>query len=251
MRMGISFLALVIGACSTEVGSVESALSDSDFVVEFDDCVESIGVTLAPTAAVSALVPADFLVVGVADPVTPLVVRTAHCRGARIGRDRSRDVTVVQVGAVIVPPDGTGDINNYTLFYYTDDRRLARALGRAGVDVEHVARIGYSVRRGRDGTVSFAVRLPRCRDAAFALEGTVVPSSAIAGSFLANWWSAGDRTVKMSTSVPEIAIGGADLVLTTEDDSPIAALTGSTTVDFWVLQQFNAFESAAMTVHVE
>jgi hypothetical protein len=251
MRMVLSFFALAISGCSSEVGSVEGALADSDFVVSFDDCVESIGVTLAPTATVSGLVPADFIVAGIADPVTPLVVRTAHCRSASIGRDRSRDVSVVQVGAVIVPPDGTGDINNYTLFYYTDDRRLARALGRTGLDVEHVARIGYSVRRERDGTVSFAVRLPRCRDSALALEGTVVPSNAIAGSFLANWWSAGDRTVKMSTSVPEIAIGGADLVLTAEDDSPIAALTGSTTVDSWVLQQFNAFESAEMAVHVE
>jgi hypothetical protein len=39
---------------------------------------------------------------------------------------------------VIVPPDFTGDINNYTLFYYTSDAKLAHHLTKLGVNIQHV-----------------------------------------------------------------------------------------------------------------
>ena len=50
-----------------------------DFAVEFSDCVESIGVTLVPTASARAYVPNQFILAGEGQPVTPLVVRTARC----------------------------------------------------------------------------------------------------------------------------------------------------------------------------
>jgi hypothetical protein len=97
----------------------------ANFPVEFTDCVESIGVTLVSTALARAYVPAQFILVGEGQPVTPLVVRTASCRGISVTEHPPKAGEIVQVGLVIVPPDGTGDINNYTLWYYTGDAELA------------------------------------------------------------------------------------------------------------------------------
>jgi hypothetical protein len=51
----------------------QSFNAPSSFAVEFTDCVESIGVTLVPTASVRAHVPEQFILAGEGQPVTPLV----------------------------------------------------------------------------------------------------------------------------------------------------------------------------------
>ena len=45
----------------------------ANFPVEFNDCVESIGVTLVPTESVRAYVPHQFILAGEGQPITPLV----------------------------------------------------------------------------------------------------------------------------------------------------------------------------------
>ena len=50
-------------------------------------------------------------------PVKPLVVRTARCSGIAVDGQEAKPGEVVQIGAVTVPPDGTGDINNYTIWH--------------------------------------------------------------------------------------------------------------------------------------
>jgi hypothetical protein len=98
----------------SEAASV-SPDGSANFPVEFTDCVESIGVTLVPTALARACVPAQFILVGEGQPVTPLVVRTASCRGISVSGHEPKAGEIVHIGLVIVPPDGTGDINNYTI----------------------------------------------------------------------------------------------------------------------------------------
>ncbi|PYS68260.1 MAG: hypothetical protein DMF69_20725, partial [Acidobacteria bacterium] len=44
----------------------------TSFAVEFNDCVESIGVTLVSTASVRVYVPHQFIVTGEGQPVTAL-----------------------------------------------------------------------------------------------------------------------------------------------------------------------------------
>src|SRR5262245_11710807 len=134
--------ALVIGL-ATSGRATSITTHSSDFSVEFTDCVESIGVGLVPTASARVYVPLPFILVGEGQPVTPLVVRTARCRSIRVDGHTAKPGEIVQIGAVIVPPDGTGDINNYTIWYYTSDVRLARHLGRAGVIAQHVPAIEY------------------------------------------------------------------------------------------------------------
>ena len=240
----IAFTVAVLLGCFSSVQANEPWLQT--FEVDFASCVESIGVGLAPTATVQPRVPTGFVPVGANAPVTPIVVRTARC-DMRIFGHSSRQRKIVQVGVVIVPPDGTGDINNYTLFYYTDDIRLALQLNLAGVHAQFVPYLQYSL----EPNGNFAVRTPSPAVPRLNLRGEVYPSSVPAGSFTANWWQKSVcGTVKMQTTVPLIKIGAADLVLTTPAQSSLATILGGSELTFPLVQQFNQFDNASMTVTV-
>ena len=218
----------------------------ANFPVEFTDCVESIGVTLVPTASARALVPNQFILAGDGQPVTPLVVRTARCHGIATAGHNPTSGEIVQIGAVIVPPDFTGDINNYTIWYYTSDLRLALRLLLAGINAQYVPTIDYDYHT-HDNAFHVSVPLPGIPR--LALSGTVTPSSQPAGSFVANWWqTARGGIVKMSTNVPVINIGGADLSMTTNQHGPLGQLIGGSSTGFPILQQFNTFDLAHMQV---
>ncbi|HEX6765878.1 MAG TPA: hypothetical protein VF103_10385 [Polyangiaceae bacterium] len=252
-----AFVSCVTFGCSVGVGdepSREAAGTEAselrrfvDFDVSFADCVESIGVTLASTDTVGSLVPSPFVPVGAGTPVTPLVVRTASCGRISVDGKRGSPGSVVQLGAVIVPPDGTGDINNYTFRYYSDAGKLVEALERAGLSATK-ARIDY---RFDDavGAPSLDVAVKAHGRAELHLGGVVAPTSAPAGSFLANWWVDTRRgALEMSTNVPAIAIGSAALVLDVRADGDLDELFGATSIAFPILQQFNAFDAAEMHV---
>jgi hypothetical protein len=241
-------IAAVIGAtvmAGNTRTQAQASFSRSYFAVEFSDCVESIGVTLAATAGVRPYVPSPFVVVGEGQPVTPLVVRTARC-GIAIDGGRARRGEIVQVGAVIVPPDFTGDINNYTIWYYTSDAYLALRLILAGVHAQFVPTIDYDY-HPVDSAFHVAVPLPGIPR--LELSGMVTESPLPAGSFLANWWQLTPKgMVKMGTDVPVIDIGGADLTLTTRAQGPLGQLIGGSAIGFPILQQFNTFVAAQMSV---
>lgn len=231
------------------VGSEDGSGDQSgNFSVEFTGCVESIGVALVPTASARAYVPNQFILAGEGQPVTPLVVRTARCAGIATAGHRPRAGEIVQIGAVIVPPDFTGDINNYTIWYYTSDARLALRLRLAGVSAQYVPTIDYDYDTD-DNLLSVRVPLPGVPR--LAVSGTVNPSPQPAGSFVANWWQAtSGGNMKMSTNVPVINIGGADLFLTTNQHGPLGQLIGGSTTGFPIIQQFNTFGAAHMQVAV-
>lgn len=246
----VSALLVIALARPARAESASSSLDGSaNFPVEFTDCVESIGVTLVSTERARALVPPKFHLVGEGMPVTPLVVRTARC-GIAVAGQKSNVGSIAQIGLVIVPPDFTGDINNYTLFYYTTDAELANHLVRLGVGAQHVQNIAYGYVPGLAGSpVPFSVDVPRPGDPTFSVSGTVTRSETPAGSFIANWWQKGrGGNVKMNTDVPAIYIGGADLTLTTGPDNEFGLLIGGGSTGFPLLQQFNTFTTAQMEV---
>jgi hypothetical protein len=219
----------------------------ADFPVEFTDCVESIGVTLVPTASVRVYVPHQFILAGEGQPVTPLVVRTSQCSNIAVAGHAPMPGLIVQIGAVIVPPDFTGDINSYTIWYSTSNAILATQLRKVGVDAQLVPVIDYDYQSGNN---SLTVRVPMPFEPSLTLSGNVFPSPNAAGSFTANWWQQTKTgIVKMSTNVPVIKIGTADLTLTTEDD-PLAQLLGGSSTGFPIIQQFNMFAGANMQVSV-
>lgn len=222
-----------------------------DFGVEFRDCIESIGVGLVPTAQARALVPSEFILVGDGTPVTPIVVRTARCGRISVDGGRPRPGTIVQIGAVIAAPDFSGDINNYTLWYYTDNQELAHRLQRIGVPAQFVPTLVYDYNPRRNPS-PLHVTIARPGDPPLRLDGFVTASDVPAGSFVANWWvKSGRRTVKMATGVPEIFIGTADLVLATRKLTDLGQLIGGDSLDFVILQQFNTFAVARMLVSKE
>jgi hypothetical protein len=237
------------GSMTESLGALPDG--SANFAVEFTNCVESIGVTLVPTDKARALVPPEFHLVGEAAPVTPLVVRTARCDIA-VGGQSPNTGSITQVGLVIVPPDFTGDINNYTLWYYTTDAELANHLVRLGVGAQHVQNITYGYVPGAMGSpVPFLVNVPRPGDPMFSLAGTVTRSEIPSGSFVANWWQSGRRgSVKMNTDVPAICIGGANLTLTTDPNNELGQLIGGGSTGFAIVQQFNTFITAHMEVSV-
>jgi hypothetical protein len=177
--------------------------------------------------------------------VTPLVVRTARC-GIAIDGGRARHGEIVQVGAVIVPPDFSGDMNNYTIWYETSDLYLALRLALAGVHAQFVATLDYDY---QPGDPAFHVAVPLPGIPRLDLSGTVTPSTQSAGSFLANWWQATPTgIVKMGTNVAVIDIGGGDLTLTTAPQGLLGQLLGGSSSRFLILQQFNTFVAARMNV---
>lgn len=199
---------------------------------------------MVSTEAARSFVPAEFILVGEGQPVTPLVVRTARC-GISVDGSASRVGEIVQIGAVIVPPDFTGDINNYTFFYYTDDLRLALRPNLTGVQAQFVPTIIYDYENNN----ALFVRVPLPGIPRLTVSGAVTPLPAPAGSFVANWWQKNyGRTVKMQTSVPIIKIGGANLTLTTNQNNALGQIIGGETLGFPIIQQFNTFASAQMNV---
>ena len=249
-RVGLSIALAALMIPTTNIDSIRAQAhsqgESSSFDVAFTDCVESIGVTLAPTASVRQLVPQSFILAGDGQPVTPLVVRTSHCGRITTEGHGQRGGDIVQIGAVLVPPDFTGDINNYTIWYYTSDLRLALRLLASGVSAQYVPTIDYNYETD-DGTLHVRVPLPGIPR--FVLSGSVAPSPEPAGSFLANWWQeVQGGKVKMSTNVPVINIGAADLTLTTNSNGPLGQLIGGSSTGFPIIQQFNTFASAQMHV---
>jgi len=255
-----SVLALIVAQALLIMTLVRPAHAESassspggaaNFPVEFTDCVESIGVTLVSTERARALVPSEFHLVGEGTPVTPLVVRTARCSIAVAGQ-KPNVGSIGQIGLVIFPPDFTGDINNYTLLYYTTDAELANHLIRLGVGAQHVQNIAYGYVPGLAGSPApFLVDVPRPGDPTLSLSGRVTRSETPSGSFVANWWQNGRcGNVKMNTDVPAIYIGSADVTLTTDSDNELGLLIAGGSTGFPVLQQFNTFSTAHMQAAV-
>ena len=98
---------------------------------------------------------------------------------------------------------------------------------------------------------SLFVLVPTPGSPRLALSGGVQPSPFPAGSFLASWWQQTEAgKVKMSTNVPVINIGGADLTLTTNVNGPPGRLIGGGSTGFPLLQQFNTFGGAHLEVSI-
>ena len=246
--LAVLMIALIGSTVRATTRTTQSFNAFPGFGVEFTNCVESIGVTLVPTTSARAYVPNQFVLAGDGQPVTPLVARTARCAGLIVDGHSSGGVEIVQIGAVLVPPDFTGDINNYSIWYYTTNLRLALRLLLAGINAQYVPTIDYD-HNTQDNTLRVRVPLPGIPR--LEISGAVIPSPQPAGSFVANWWQATmGGSLKMSTSVPVINIGTADLLMTTNQHGPLGQLIGGPSIGFPIIQQFNTFSAAHMEVRV-
>ena len=221
--------------------------ASSSFGVEFTDCSELASITTITAAKARTVVPASFTLAGDASG-TPFVVRVAHCRAVSVDDSAPEAATVAQLGVSIVSPDGTGDINNYTAWYFTTSLRLAVKLQLLGVPAQWTPGLGYSLVPGsaNSGTLRIDVAAGH---PGFRVTAPVVEPVAAAVPFQANWWiQSGTQRTRMSTPIPALRFGTAAAILTTPRVGQLGQLLDRSTATFALLDSYNRFAQANMTV---
>ncbi|MBV9377187.1 MAG: hypothetical protein JO320_19405 [Alphaproteobacteria bacterium] len=100
------------------------ALADSrSFNVQFAGCTEFVGWGPVSLAAAQTLVPAGYVIAGAKNGEAAIVVRATSCEEVSVDHSPAQPTELSQIGINLVAPDGTGDINNYTVIYVTNIRR--------------------------------------------------------------------------------------------------------------------------------
>jgi hypothetical protein len=179
------------------------------------------------------------------------VVRVASCDDVVVDGSDEGDGIVSQVGIGVVSPDGTGDINNYTLWYDTTSDLLTKKLKKAGVNAKHADSLEFDFHPTSGGNGN--LEIDSHKDPRFTLNASVLAPPADPVPFSANWWKTGySNTTKMDTSFPELHFGftGNTATLTTKKHSDLAGLIGGTSIAFNALVSYNSFPAGHMVVTV-
>jgi hypothetical protein len=222
--------------------------------VAFADCTEYAGFVPVPLANASALVPAGFSVAAAAPGTANAIVRVAQCSSVVVAGAPTGAGTVAQLGVNVVSPDGTGDINNYTVWYDTDGLLLAQGLRKAGVDAAFDPFVFYDRRLKGDGSSArLLIANGFTPPPPFVVTGTVlVPTPAtVPIDFTANWWQTNNgATAKMASDFPNILFGAESDGVTIEvvPGTKLGKLIGAESAAFVGLSVSNVIPSATMHV---
>ncbi|HEY1340488.1 MAG TPA: hypothetical protein VGF59_23410 [Bryobacteraceae bacterium] len=223
--------ALFLAACA-------ALRADSSFTAALKNCTELIGFGPVDFAAARALVPASFTLVPF-NGSAGLVVRASRCESVRIDGLPAKSAVVAQAGIAVIPPDGTGDINNYTLLYSTNDDQLFFALLRAGLPAVLDLALAYEFTPDSTGHGEMYAAVSPLLQPAWFLTGAADPPPPGGAPVTANWWYNSLRgTLKMATTIPSISYGAASFALHTSRSSTLGKLIGGNTDSAFVL--FNA-----------
>jgi len=222
------------------------------FTVDFAQCTEFAGVGPVNFAKASALVPSVFTTLPVGS-TGGIVVRATSCASVKVNGGRAVPTTISQIGVEIVPPDGTGDINNYTLIYVSNNPDLVLALRLAGVPALLDPTLTYEFTYDSTGTSGeLYVEADSLGLPPYFLTGTESDPTGPGSDFKANWWfAAGGSVVKQASDFPNIAFGAANVSLHTDRHSALGQLIGGNTdADFHFLPVRGVYSSAHMQVTV-
>jgi hypothetical protein len=248
---------VVIGLClSMWVAVVKAEPGDHrGFTAELRNCTELIGFGPVPLATAAALVPSGYALVSIVPGTAGLVVRASSCTQFAVDGSAAKPVFVSQIGIATVPPDGTGNINNYQLLYLTNDDTLADALQSAGVLAQVDREFAYEFTPGANnqpGEVYVAVSPPGLR-AYFETGGASDPPPNSGAPVVANGWFNGSKgVVKISTSIPSIAYGAATLALHASKVSlPGSLIGGNTDANFAFFNARGLFSAGHLDVAVK
>ena len=219
--MKTRLLITVFALCAVAYGD------SGGFTASLQDCTELIGLGPVPMSAVRPLAPANYFIIPFDTGVAGLVVRAAECQ-INVGGGPARPVRIAQIGVAIASPDGTGQINNYTLLYATNDSRLAGALQDLGLAVGLDPLLAYEF-NSATGEVYVAVAPPGVP--AYFLSGSASNPPSGGDPVTANWWAQTRRgTLKMATSIPAISYGfPTSTVLHTSRASLLGGIIGGNT----------------------
>jgi len=222
------------------------------FTVDFSQCTEFAGVGPVDFARASALVPSVFTTLPVGT-TGGIVVRATSCASVKVDGGRGIPTNVSQIGVEIVPPDGTGDINNYTLIYISNNPELVLAFNLAGVPAVFAPSLIYEFTYDSTGKAGeLYVEAEGLGLPAYFLTGTESDPTSLGSDFKANWWYAGSKgVVKQASDFPDIAFGTANISLHTDRNSALGHLIGGNTDgDYHFLPVRGVYASAHMQVTV-
>lgn len=244
MRRSLLFLTTLAAASL-------SAADFRNFAVTLGNCTEYIGTKQIPLARVAPSVPAPFLIAGAETGFATIVIRAGRCGRASLEGAPSEEVRVAQVGVVLIPPDGTGGINNYTLAYSTNSLRLAARLELAGLNVTLDPDLVYEVTPDPPVTGGeFFFDASPLTAPAWYLSGMVTDPAGPQFPFVANWWSAiRSGKLKMATSIPLLAYGDGSVRIYSRRGGLVGKLIGGNSTGFEVNLR-GVFANATMQVSV-
>ena len=173
-----------------------------------------------------------FVIAGAANGQAAIVVRATSCEDVSGDHSPALPIELSQIGINLVTPDGTGDINNYTVIYVTNNEDLARRFQTVGLPAVFDPQLTYeytpdsSELAGELYATAAGEELP----AYFLFGAETEPPPNSQQSFLANWWFTGPGgRVKQSTLFPAISFGTAAVSLYTSNASLLGKLIGGNT----------------------
>jgi hypothetical protein len=106
-------------------GAPLASADTGSFKVHFAGCTEFVGWGPISLAVAQPLVPAGYMIAGATNGQAAIVVRATSCEDVGVDQAPAQATQLSQIGINLVPPDGTGDINNYTVIYVTNNEVLA------------------------------------------------------------------------------------------------------------------------------
>jgi hypothetical protein len=248
MKFAIICVALV-GFFAGSVARADEPDSRS-FSVDFSQCTEFAGVGPVDFARASSLVQPAFTTLP-AGSTAAIVVRATSCASAQVDGGAAVPTIISQIGIEIVPPDGTGDINNYTLTYVTDNAQLALAFRRVGLPAIFDPTITYEFTYDSTGkSGELYVEAEGAGLPAYFLTGAETDPTGGGSDFKANWWYKGFAgVIKQASDFPNISFGSANVSLHTSREGFLGKLIdGNTDADFHFLPVRGVYTSAHMDV---
>ena len=239
-------LALLV---TVATGFAQADDTPRELQVTFTSCTEFAGLTGVSRTAIAPLVPTGFILADFGSDTAGAVARIANCEGVSVDGSNSVPGTVSHIGANLVSPDGTGDINNYTLLYVTDNPRLALRLRQFGLPVRLDPSIAYEITPSGTQLELYASVQPGVRES-YLLHGTETePPAGSEIAFLANWWYASRKgRLRMSTDIPAISFGTADVAFYTARESDLGAVFNANRTTFPLLSVRGKFAVGNMSV---
>lgn len=245
-------LALVLAMTLWVAAVQEAQATPRNFDVTFQSCTEFAGIGPVSLAEAQALVPSAFSIVNAGGSAL-IVVRISNCQAVSVNGEAPTPGTVAHIGINIVSPDGTGDINNYTLTYASDVEALVEGLRGTGLPAQHDADLLYEFTRDSSTTgnlLGIVTPNPGPTWHVYGRESDPAPNSAF--PFRAIWWFAQPSgTVRMDTTFPAIAFGNAQVSFQTPGTNVLTRLiAGNTIATFPGLSVRGVFDHADMAVTV-
>jgi len=200
------------------LGAQSTSADSRSFNVQFAGCTEFVGWGPVSLAAAQPLVPAGYMIAGATNGEAAIVVRATSCEEVSVDQSAAQPTELSQIGINLVAPDGTGDINNYTVIYVTNNQTLARRFQFAGLPAIFDPQLTYeytpdsSDLSGELYVSAAGEDLPPY----FLFGSETEPPPSSQQTFLTNWWFTGpEGRMKQSTLFPAIAFGTASVSLYT------------------------------------